>query len=51
MPNKKVELILMLTTEKIFLRVTHCFTKNSIESIKIGKITQISWEKGSGKRQ
>ena len=40
MPNKKVELILMFTTKKIFLRVTYFFPKNSIESIKTGKITQ-----------
>ena len=49
MSNKKVELILMLTTKKIFLRVTHYFLKNSIESIKTGKITQTPWEKGSSK--
>ena len=51
MPNKKFELILMFTTKKFFLRVTHFFPKNSIESIKTGKITQASWEKGSSKRQ
>ena len=51
MPNKKVELILMFTTKKIFLRVYNTFfSKNSIESIKIGKITQAPWEKGSSKR-
>ena len=50
MPNKKVELILMFTTKKFFLRVTHIFPKNSIESTKTGKITQTPWEKGSSKR-
>ena len=50
MPNKKVELILMFTTKKFFLRVTHFFPKNSIESIKTGKIIQAPWEKGSSKR-
>ena len=51
MPNKKVELILMLTTKiNFFLRITHFFPKNSIQSIKTGKITQTPWEKGSSKR-
>ena len=45
MPNKKVELFLMLTTKKFFLRVTHFFPKNSIESIKTGKITQTHGKK------
>ena len=48
MPNKKVELCLL--QKKFFLRVTHFFPKNSIESIKTGKITQTPWEKGSSKR-
>ena len=50
MSNKKVELTLMFTTKKFFLRVTHFFPKNSIESIKTGKITQTLWEKVSSKR-
>ena len=50
MPNKKVELILIFTTKNFFLRETHFFPKNSIESIKTGKITQIPWEKESSKR-
>ena len=41
MPNKKVELKFgCLLQNKIFLRVTHFFPKNGIESIKTGKITQ-----------
>ena len=48
MPNKKVELILMFTTKKIFFK-GNTFSKNSIESIKTGKIIQTPWEKGSSK--
>ena len=50
MPNKKVELILMFTTKKIFFKGNTFFPKNSIESIKTGKITQAPWEKGNSKR-
>ena len=37
MPNKKVELILMFTTKKIFFKGNTFFPKNSIESIETGK--------------
>ena len=50
MPNKKVELILMLTTKKNFFKGNTFFPKNCIESIKTGKITQTPWEEGSSKR-
>ena len=51
MPNKKVELILMFTTKKnFFFKGKTFFPKNSIESIKTGKITQTPWEKGNSKR-
>ena len=50
MPNKKVELILMFATKKIFLRVTHFLKKIALNQLRQAKITQTSWEKGSSKR-
>ena len=50
MPNKKVELILMLTTKIFFFKSNTFFSKNSIESVKTSKITPTLWEKGSSKR-
>ena len=49
MPNKNVELILMSNT-KIFFKTITFFSKNSIESVKTGKVAQTPWENGSTKR-
>ena len=44
MPNKKVELILMFTTKKFFLRVTHFFQK-----IALNQLRQAKYDKSFGK--
>ena len=50
MPNKKVELILMFTTKKIFFKRNTFFQKIALNQLRQAKITQTLWEKGSSKR-